>query len=344
MTDRIAIGLIGCGFFSRNHLNSWKDLAPDGADVVAVCDIDATKGKAAAEAFGIPHWYTDAETMFRERNLGLVDIVTRMDTHRALAEMAARYRVPMIVQKPFAPDIADVRAIVDTADRAGLFLAIHENFRFQTPLQKVKEVLQSGVIGEPSWARVSFRTGYDIYKGQPYFYDEERFVILDLGVHVVDVARFLLGEVERVSCETQRRNPKVKAEDTATMLLRHSSGAVSVVECTYETKKLPDPFPETLLEIEGPRGAIITKPGYRMEVTSDGNLTETEIDIPLLHWAEPPWHMIEESVYKTCRHFLERLKAGREADTSGRDNLKTYAVCEAAYESAATGRAVKPQA
>ena len=82
MTDRIAIGLIGCGFFSRNHLNSWKDLAPEGADLVAVCDIDPAKAKAAAEAFGVPHWYTDAETMFRERNLGLVDIVTRMDTHR----------------------------------------------------------------------------------------------------------------------------------------------------------------------------------------------------------------------------------------------------------------------
>jgi predicted dehydrogenase len=342
MTDRIAIGLIGCGFFSRNHLNSWKDLGPDGADVVAVCDIDPAKAKTTAEAFGVPHWYTDAETMFRERNLGLVDIVTRMDTHRALAEMAARYKVPMIVQKPFAPDIDAVRAIVDTADAAGLFLAVHENFRFQTPLMKVKEVLESGVIGEPSWARVSFRTGYDIYKGQPYFYGEERFVILDLGVHVVDIARYLLGEVERVSCETQRRNPKVKAEDTATMLLRHTSGAVSVVECTYETKKLPDPFPETLLEIEGPRGAIVTKTGYRMEVTVDGNLTETEIDIPLLSWAKPPWHMIEESVYKTCKHLLESLKAGRDADISGRDNLKTYAVCEAAYESAATGRAVRP--
>ena len=128
----------------------------------------------------------------------------------------------------------------------------------------MKAILDSGAIGEPSWARISFRTGYDIYKGQPYFYDEERFVILDLGVHVVDVARFLLGEVERVSCETQRRNPKVKAEDTATMLLRHTSGAVSIVEATYETKKLPDSFPETMLEIEGPRGAIVTKPGYRM--------------------------------------------------------------------------------
>ena len=124
----------------------------------------------------------------------------------------------------------------------------------------------------------------------------------------------LLGEVERVSCETQRRNPKVKAEDTATMLLRHTSGAVSMVECTYETKKLPDPFPETLLEIEGPRGAIVTKPGYRMEVTVDGKMTESEIEIPMLHWAKQPWHMIEESVYKTCAHFLECVKAGREAD------------------------------
>jgi predicted dehydrogenase len=344
MTDRIAIGIIGCGFFARNHLNSWKDLAAEGADLVAVCDVDPAKAKAAAEAFSVPHWYTDAETMFRERNLGLVDIITRMDTHRPLAEMAARYNVPMIVQKPFAPDIDDVRAIVDMAENAGLFLAVHENFRFQTPLERVKEILASGAIGDPSWARISFRTGYDIYKGQPYFFDEERFVILDLGVHVVDLARFFLGEVAHVSCETQRRNPRVKAEDTATMLMRHTSGAVSVVECTYETRKLPDPFPETLVEIEGPRGAIVTRPGYRMEVTVDGTMTESEIEIPMLHWANRPWHMIEESVYKTCRHFLQSLKAGREAATSGRDNLKTYAVCEAAYESAASGRAVKPAA
>lgn len=342
MTDRVAIGLIGCGFFSRNHLNSWKDLQRQGADVVAVCDIDPAKARATAEQFGIPHWYTDAETMFRERNLGLVDIVTRMDTHLPLARLAARYQVPMIVQKPFAPNWEECVAIVETAEDAGLFLAVHENFRFQTPLQKVKQVLESGAIGEPSWARISFRTGYDIYAGQPYFYGEERFVILDLGVHVVDVARYLLGEVERVSCETQRRNPKVKAEDTATMLLRHTSGAVSLVECTYESRKEPDPFPETLVEIEGPRGALVSKPGYRMELTVDGKMTESEFDIPLLHWANKPWHMVEESVYKTCAHFLERLKAGRDADTSGRDNLKTYAVCEAAYESQATGRAIRP--
>jgi len=344
MSGRVAIGVVGCGFFARNHLHSWKDLAPAGADLVAVCDLDAGKAKAAAEAFGVPHFYTDAETMFREQNLGLVDIVTRMDTHRALAEMAFRHGVPAIVQKPFAPDWRECVAIVEAAEKAGLFLAVHENFRFQTPLEKVKAAIGSGAIGDPSWARISFRTGYDIYAGQPYFYDEKRFVILDLGVHVVDVARFLLGEVERVSCETQRRNPKVRAEDTATMLLRHTSGAVSVVEATYETKKIPDSFPETLVEIEGPDGAIVTRPGYRMEVTAGGRMTATDIEIPLLSWAKPPWHMVEESVFKTCAHFLECVQAGREAATSGRDNLKTYAICEAAYESAATGKAVRPAA
>jgi len=47
-------------------------------------------------------------------------------------------------------------------------------------------------------------------------------------------------------------------------------------------------------------------------------------------------------VFRTCAHMLEALRAGRDADTSGRDNLKTFAVCEAAYRSAATGRAVRP--
>ncbi len=79
-----------------------------------------------------------------------------------------------------------------------------------------------------------------------------------------------------------------------------------------------------------------------MELTVGGKMTESEFEIPLLHWANKPWHMVEESVYKTCAHFLERLKAGQDADTSGRDNLKTYAVCEAAYESQATGRAIRP--
>ena len=338
-----AIGLVGCGFFARNHLHAWRDLASEGAALAAVCDIDPARAQAAAEEFGAAHWYSDAAEMFARETLGLVDIATRMDSHRPLVELAVRHRVPTIVQKPFAPDWASCVAMVDTAAEAGVFLDVHENFRFQTPMQRVREVLASGAIGKPSWARIAFRTGFDVYRTQPYFYGEQRFAILDVGIHVLDLARVFMGEVERVSCEMQRRNPMVRGEDTATMMLRHLSGAVSIVECTYECRKLPDAFPETLLEIEGDNGAIVVKPGLTMDVTSNGHMTTSDIGAPLLPWTSKPWHVAQESVRVTCAHMLASIRAGRDAETSGVDNLKTFALVEAAYESAATGRAVAPR-
>ena len=69
MPERIAVGMVGCGFFAQNHLNSWRDLKAAGADLVAVCDVDAVKAKAAADKFAVPHWYTDAAAMFRDAEM-----------------------------------------------------------------------------------------------------------------------------------------------------------------------------------------------------------------------------------------------------------------------------------
>ena len=289
------LGVIGCGFFAQNHLYAWTDLKPQGVEIAAVCDVDPAKAKAAAERFRIPYWYSDAETMFRERRLDLVDIVTRVHTHQPLVELAIRHEVPAIVQKPFGPDIAACRAMTRAAQSVGMFLAAHENFRFQAPMRRIASLLQAGAIGTASWARISFRTGYDIYKGQPYLASEERFVLIDLGVHVLDMARALLGEVSHLSAETQRRNPKVRGEDTATVMMRHVSGAVSVVECTYESRRQPDIFPETLIEIEGTKGAIVLKPGSILELTFDGKLLKEDVDPPVLPWAERPWHIVQAS-------------------------------------------------
>jgi predicted dehydrogenase len=344
MTDRVAVAVLGCGFFAQNHLHSWRNLAGEGVDLVAVCDLDPGKAKAAAEKFAVPRWYTDAGAMLAQEKIGLLDIVTRMDSHRALVEMAIARRIPTIVQKPFAPDLPTCVAMTEAASRAGVFLAVHENFRFQAPMRRVRQLLGSGAIGAPSWARISFRTGYDIYRGQPYLLDEERFVIIDLGCHVLDLARAFLGEVEHLSAETQRRNPRARGEDTATMMVKHRSGAVSVVECTYESRRQPDCFPETLLEIEGNAGAIALRPGPLLELTADGRLMTSDADAPLIAWAERPWHVVQESVFATCTHILAALRAGREADTSAADNVKTFALCEAAYEASASGRAMRPRA
>jgi predicted dehydrogenase len=339
MPKRVAIGVIGCGFFAQNHLYAWTDLHSEGADLAAVCDIDAGKAKAAGEKFGVP-WYTDAAQMLDKHQLGLVDIVTQVGTHLMLTELTMARRIPTIVQKPFGQTIEEVRRMVELGREAQTFLAVHENFRFQLPMLKVKEIISSGAIGTPNWGRISFRTGYDIYAGQPYLATEQRFVLMDLGVHVLDLARFFLGEAEHLTAELQKRNPKVKGEDTATLLVRHTSSAVSIVECTYEARRMPDPFPETMLEIEGDKGAIVTRPGGNIEVTSGGKVTHISADPLVLPWAERPWHVAQDSVLVTNRHMLQAVQAGRDADTSAADNLRTFGLVEAAYEAAGK---VKPK-
>jgi predicted dehydrogenase len=340
MADKIGVAVVGCGFFAQNHLNAWRDLAKDGVELTAVCDIDPEKAKAAAKNFNVPRWYTDLDELLAKERPGLIDIVTRVETHREQVLKTVAKRIPTIVQKPFGFDLSDCRAMTLAAKKAGVFLAVHENFRFQAPLRRITELLRQGVIGTPSWGRVSFRTDYDIYKGQPYLLNETRFVINDLGVHVCDLARAFLGEVEHVTCETQRRNPKAKGEDTATMMMKHVNGAVSMVECTYGAHRLPDIFPQTLIELEGPKGAIILYKNFDLEIMVDGKITKEHADAEVLHWAARPWHIIQESVLATNAHILKALRSGKPADVSAEDNFKTFACCEAAYKSAATGQAV----
>jgi D-apiose dehydrogenase len=336
--------VIGCGFFAQNHLNAWRDMRADGVELVAVCDLDAAKAKAAAETFGVPRHYTDPKALLAAEKLDFVDIITRMETHKELVLEAIGRGVRTIVQKPFAPDLAECRIMVKAARAAGAPLAVHENFRHQRPMLVVRETLDSGAIGAVTWGRIAFRTGFDVYKTQPYFHREPRFAILDTGVHVLDLARFLMGDVAHVSCETQRRNAKNIGEDTATMMLRHTSGAVSLAETTYEARQNPDPFPQTLLTLEGERGTIKLHEDFRMVVTSDGQATERNVGSPLLAWTSEPWHIAQESVLLAQRAIIGAWKAGRDADTSGADNFKTFAVAEAAYAAAKTGRATTPEA
>jgi predicted dehydrogenase len=343
MAEPMRIGLIGCGFFAQNHLNAWRDLAGEGAVLTAVCDIDPAKAKAAAAEFGAPRWYSDVAEMLDAEKLDLVDIVTRMDTHRAIVTETLARKIPTVVQKPFAPAIEECMAMAEMAEKAGTFLAVHENFRFQQPMLRLAELVRAGTIGAPRWARLSFRTGFDVYKTQPYFLTEERLVILDVGIHILDVARVLLGEVDLVSCTTQRRNPQVRAEDTATMMLQHRSGAVSIVESTYESRRLPDAFPQTIVEIEGLSGAIFLKPDFELEITQNGTMRTETLEQPVLPWTSTPWHVAQEAVLTTCRHMLDAVRAGRDADTSASDNLKTFALVEAAYEAAATNSVVPPR-
>lgn len=342
MTEMTRIGVVGCGFFAQNHLNAWATLKSEGVKIAAVCDLSEENARKAAEAFGADAWYTDVSAMIAAANLDMIDIVTQVASHQALVGLALDAGIPTIVQKPFGQNLAECEAMLSQASQKNISLGVHENFRFQHPNRTIQDTVSTGKIGTPTWGRISFRTGYDIYAGQPYLRDEERFIVTDVGVHVLDLARFFFGEVAHVSAELQKRDPDLKGEDTATITLRHTSGAVCLVDCTYASHQLPDPFPATLVEIEGTEGALRLDGALTLFVSSGTTLTRMETDPPVLPWAERPWHVVQDSVQATCQHFLQCLRSGQAPETSAADNIKTYALAEAAYQAHDQGKAVRP--
>lgn len=330
--------LIGCGFFARNHMHGWAEA--DGAGIVAVCDLDPAKARAFADEFGAEA-YVDADRMLAEVGPDFVDVATTVETHRPLVEAALAAGALAICQKPFAPTYADGLAMVEAAERAGRPLLVHENFRWQRPLRLLRSEIDAGSIGVPFFARLSFRHGYDVYANQPYLAEIEDFGLMDMGLHLFDVARFLLGDVAKLACMTQRLNPIVRGEDAFTALLRHATGAVTSVECSFYSRTVPDPFPETFARVEGPDGAIELTRGGRLRIHRDGKVREIDGDPPVPAWGARPWHLVQDSVAAFERHVVDVLRGVAEPQPSGRHNLETLAMTFAAYRSAARDEVVE---
>jgi D-apiose dehydrogenase len=330
--------LIGCGFFAINQLHGWRGV--EGASIAALCDSDPARLALAGEQFGVANRYADAEEMLAREKPDFVDIATTVASHRPLVELAARHGIAVICQKPFALSMADARAMVAACERAGAPLMVHENFRWQAPIRAVRAEIDQGAIGKPFWGRASFRSAFDVFSGQPYLAEGERFIIEDLGIHILDSARFLFGDVGRLTARTARVNPAIRGEDVATMLLDHDNGMSSIVDCSYATRLAVEPFPETLIEVDGAEGSIRLRQGYEMVVTGRDSVRRLDVSPRLLPWASTPWHNIQESVQTIQQHWIDCLRGGREPATSGRDNLKTLALVEAAYQGAASGQTI----
>ena len=331
-------GLIGCGFFATNHLHGWREV--EGAAITAICDRDAARLAEVGDAFGIAARHTDAEAMLAAEPLDFVDIATTVPSHRPLVERAVAHGLHVVCQKPLAGTLEEARAMVRAAEAAGRTFMVHENFRWQSPVRAAVDAVRGGAVGTPFFCRASFRSGHDVFSGQPYLATDERFIVQDLGIHVLDVARALMGEATHLSATLQRINPDIRGEDVATSLLAHESGATTVVDCSYATRRTPETFPQTLLEIDGDGGTLRLDEGYRLIVQNAAGEDVRHVEPHLYDWAERPWHNIQESVVAIQRHFVECLAEGRSPETSGADNLRTLALVEAAYLAARERRTV----
>ena len=139
-------------------------------------------------------------------------------THRDICRLAGERGVHVLCQKALAPTFADAVALVGDAERAGIRLMVHDNFRFQPWHRELRRLLDLGTIGRPH--AIACRTrmgdgwGAEAYLNrQPYFRVMPKLLVFETGVHFIDVFRYLVGDVRQVYAVLRRRNPLIAGED-----------------------------------------------------------------------------------------------------------------------------------
>ncbi len=344
MTAPLRFAVFGAGFWTPYQLSGWREVG--GVECVAIYNRTRTHAEAIARQFGIPAVFDEPSRLLKDIRPDFVDIITDVGSHKPLSLLCARSRVPCICQKPLAASFRDAAEIVSTFRRTHTRLFVHENWRWQAPLRQLRTLLDSGTIGPPLRARLSMVSGFDVFANQPSLRSLDRFILTDLGTHILDVARVLFGEGRSVYCRTARTlYPRVRGENVATVLLAMGEAETHVtVELGYARTPLEpsarEVFPQTLAFVEGPRGSIELTADYIVRVTTRKGTMVARHAPTRYSWADPRYEVAQASIVPCCADLLRGLRGEKGGETSGEDNLKTLRLVFAAYESARTGRAV----
>lgn len=330
--------LAGAGYWSRYQLAGWREVA--GAECVAVYNRTRSRAEALAQAFGIPAAYDSLEAMLDRESPDFLDVVTGVEAHAAAVLEAARRRLPVICQKPLAPDLATARTLVDACRDAGVPLLVHENWRWQAPIRAFQAVLASGRLGRIVRGRIDYANAFPVFDNQPFLKELEQFILTDIGTHILDVARFLWGEAGELYCQTRRIHPDIRGEDVATVMLRMTGGVTVTVNLSYASRWEFDRFPETMIAVEGTEaGASLTADG-RIRVFSPAGVEEQHVLPPRYAWADPAYAVVHASIVDCHRNLLGALRGEAPAETTGADNLRTLELVFGAYDSAARNAVV----
>lgn len=339
MEKKIKIAVFGCGFWSQFQIGGWQEL-PE-AEVVALYNRTLKKAEENARRFNIEHCYDNAERLLKNHEVDVVDIITDVDTHYQFVEMAARYKKHVITQKPMAPSFETAKKMMQVTREAGVKYYVHENYRWQPQFRKIKEILDSGIIGRPYRCKSNFNTAFPVFETQPFLAELEQFALTDQGSHQFDVLRFFFGDARSIYCHTQRINPMIKGEDVATTFLVMKSGVVCEQEISFNSVLEREIFPQTLVLIEGEKGSIKLEPDLIIKTTTrEGTKSET-IQLPKYSWDHPRLSVEPPSIVACNNDILQDILGRHKAETTGDDNFKTVQLVFSAYESARTNQVIR---
>ncbi|WP_372527066.1 Gfo/Idh/MocA family protein [Piscinibacter sp.] len=255
MSTSTGWGLIGASTIARQHMLA-AIRAQAGHEVVSVASSNADRARAFAAEFGIASAVDSVDALLADPAVKVVYISTTNELHRQQVLAAARAGKHVLCEKPLALTLDDALAMVKACRDAGVVMATNHHLRNAATHRKMRELIQSGVIGRPLFARV-FHAVYLPPNLQGWRLDKPQAgggVILDITVHDVDTLRFLLGAepVEAVGMGQSAYLAQQGLEDGVMAVLRFDNGVLAQLHDAFTVKHAG-----TGIEIHGDAGSLI---------------------------------------------------------------------------------------
>lgn len=334
-SDPLRVALVGCGHISAMHLRAWRQVPR--ASVVALCDISRSALDARRAEFGIEAGFESLESLLAGIEVDAIDLCTTPERRLPLIEAAARAGKHLLVQKPLALTVEEGQRMCRVAEHHGVLLAVKENWRFYPWYRAIAARLRTGAVGEVLRVEIrrtcwgSPKRGWRVWKEQPYLLDRQQGVWYEVGVHIVDTLRHLLGEPDDVNADMVTLSPLMQGEDIAHVSMRFGS-AIVTCDHSWAERGGPQRPGADVVRIDGRRA--------RIELCDDGRVLHKDDAGRVREILPVPTEPELASHVGSQADFTEALRLRRAPATSGRHHLRTLQIVLAAYESAAQRRRI----
>lgn len=315
------VGIVGAGDIARTHLAAY---ATAGTRAVAVTDLDTARTAAVAEELGAVG-YPDLATMLTDAELDAVTICTPPSQHLSNAVQALEAGVAVLCEKPMAASSDECIRMIEAADASGAILTVAFCHRFQPQVEVMRAAAERGEIGTVLSFRNRFAGALEDVENRWYSRREVAGggVLMNNGVHSVDLFRYLVGEVADVRALTSTTptalGPALSVDDTAMLAVRSSSGVLGVIEASWRTRP-----GEYMVSLHGTDGTLHADYG-----TSTLTYHPADGGAPRPVEVDPGDRFVRQA-----RHFLACLRGEESPRATARDGAVAIAVLAAAYESA----------
>ena len=331
-------GILGAGKIAESQMAPAIAAVP-GLELVAVSRRSLDAAQEFADRHGAQRAYASAEELLDDDQVNAVYVATPPHLHARQTVLAAQAGKHVLCEKPMALTTGEARAMVDACRAGGVALTICHYQRFNARHQRVRSLVEGGAIGQVTAARINFS---DRFPPQPGVWHHNPEIsgggpVMDLGIHCIDLLRYLCGPAESVTALMDTLVDESQVDDTATLLLRLSSGAQAVVTSHWTTAN-HEPERTNGLEIWGTEGSIVAAPISAKD--SAGTLRVLTAEGMQDYAVEPGGPRPHVALLEA---FGEAVAGKGLNPIPGEEGLAGLAVVEAAYESARSGHSVALQ-